>query len=121
MKVIRCLIIYDNVEDYDVLSKYIPPSGSHILITTRYKWMAYRAPGLVLAYELHTFDATQSLELFTHLRQILDNRARSEKELDATRGEHGLEFTRVTVGLTRGSGITIPVRGRRVIYPTGTG
>ncbi len=66
----KWLLIYDNVED-NIPQKAIPTGRGHLLITTRYKWVAFRWGG-GLIHELGTFNENESLDMFEGLCKSYD-------------------------------------------------
>lgn len=39
----KCLYIYDNVDNYALLTDYLPQGSADLLITTRYRWHGWRS------------------------------------------------------------------------------
>jgi len=63
----KWLLVYDNVDEMEILRPYLPSSGP-ILITTRYKSEALRAPGAtVKRLELETFKLEDAAKVFNTL------------------------------------------------------
>ena len=58
------LMVFDNVEDVDAFFKCIPQTKGQILITTRYKRLAFRCPGNAYKMELDSFSEDESLDMF---------------------------------------------------------
>lgn len=63
--------MYNNVEDYDILSNHLPACAGHILITTRYRHTAFalRNQGVTKPLELRPLDIDQSIVLFQEMRR----------------------------------------------------
>ena len=79
----RWLLIYDNVEDLELLTQYLPPSPGPVLITTRMKWIAYCIGGQKEMLELDTFDDDDATALFKNLKDHGKKRDTSPDEQEA--------------------------------------
>lgn len=63
------LLIFDNVEEPGLLQQHLPSAPGPILITTRYRDVAFKAGGIYKNVELLPFDEAQSETLFSALRK----------------------------------------------------
>jgi hypothetical protein len=63
------LLIYDNVEESDLLERYLPSTAGPIIITTRYSDVAFKAGGINKAVELLPFHEDESKIVFAALRK----------------------------------------------------
>lgn len=63
------LLIYDNVEEAELLEKHVPSKPGPILITTRYSSVAFKAGGITEPAELLPFDPVESAVLFSGFRK----------------------------------------------------
>ena len=79
----KWLLIYDNVEDFELLDQYLPPSPGPVLITTRMKWIAYRVGGNNQMLELGTFGDDDATALFKNLKDHGKKRDTPPDEQDA--------------------------------------
>lgn len=79
----RWLLIYDNVEDFELLDQYLPPCPGPVLVTTRMKWIAFRMGGKNERLELETFDDKDATALFKSLKDHGKNRDISPDEQEA--------------------------------------
>lgn len=80
----KWLLIYDNVEDFELLNQYLPPSPGPVLITTRMKWIAFRVGGNKEMLELGTFSDDDTIALFKNLKDHGKKRDTSPDEQEAT-------------------------------------
>ncbi|KPM44905.1 hypothetical protein AK830_g1643 [Neonectria ditissima] len=78
----KWLLVYDNVEDPELLQKALPSGNGRLLLTTRSKWLTLRFKGS-RALELSTFSDDESVELFQGSCRIYD----SEKDRSAEKSE----------------------------------
>lgn len=62
-------MIFDNVEEPGLLQQHLPSAPGPILITTRYRDVAFKAGGIYKNIELLPFDEAQSETLFSALRK----------------------------------------------------
>ena len=79
----KWLLIYDNVEDFDLLDQFLPPSPGPVLITTRMKWIAFRVGGNNKMLELDTFGDDDATVLFKKLKDHGKKRDTSHDEQEA--------------------------------------
>ena len=79
------LLIYDNVEDYSLLSEYLPPEKGSMIITTRYQWLYYEVSGTSARIELEKLSPDDSLVLFNCLRTHRHPQADTKGEEEDTR------------------------------------
>ncbi|RDW75661.1 hypothetical protein BP5796_06482 [Coleophoma crateriformis] len=81
----RWLLIYDNVESWEVLEDFLPSSSGTIIITSRYSWIVHRVPGWRdgCALELETFTEKESFHLFTTLLKMYNPKASPASEKEA--------------------------------------
>ncbi|KAH8704216.1 hypothetical protein BGW36DRAFT_458327 [Talaromyces proteolyticus] len=62
------LLIYDNVDDMKTIEEFLPPFGP-IIITTRYRDEAFKAPGISKKFELQSFNKKEAVAAFNRIRQ----------------------------------------------------
>lgn len=79
----KWLLIYDNVEDFNLLVQYLPPCPGPVLITTRMKWIAFRVGGNNEMLELKTFGHNDATALFKRLKDHGKKRDTSLDEQEA--------------------------------------
>ena len=79
----KWLLIYDNVEDFELLDQYLPPSPGPVLITTRMKWIAFRVGGNNEMLELGPFGDDDATALFKNLKDHGKKRDTSLDEQEA--------------------------------------
>lgn len=79
------MIVYDNVEDLRLLNEFLPQGRGHILITTRYRWLATKVGGHPLKIEIKPFDDDHSQEMFKEICRYYDpDFDRSSEEAEMT-------------------------------------
>ncbi|KAM0186994.1 hypothetical protein ACHAPI_011422 [Fusarium lateritium] len=65
------LLVFDNVESFEILCKYLPTTPGHILVTTRYRHTAFslRSSGSCQLIGLQPFGKEESMNLFKEMRK----------------------------------------------------
>lgn len=63
----KWFLIYDNLEDPNLLREYLPESPGPVLVTTRRKAVASRISGMNKILELQPFERMDAMELFVSL------------------------------------------------------
>jgi hypothetical protein len=81
----KWLFVYDNVENLDLLYKHLPSGHGRIIVTTRYKWLAFKIQGPNAKREVSIFDDEESLELFEGLCTSYDPGINREQEREQIR------------------------------------
>ena len=64
----RWLLIYDNVDDVSLLNNSLLPSTDSIVITTQFKNVVFKVPGVRKGLKLDPLDTNSSLMLFEEIR-----------------------------------------------------
>lgn len=78
-------MIYDNVESLDLLKEFLPQGHGHVLVTTRYKWLAMKIGGRPRRIEIKPFDDDQSLAMFQEVCSYYDPEFDSTSEIEETK------------------------------------
>lgn len=76
----KCLFIYDNVDNYALLTDFLPQGSADLLITTRYRWVAKGVKGKTSVAELTPLSSSDSISLFNTIRKHYSDEEGPENE-----------------------------------------
>lgn len=79
------LLLYDNVDDCDLLNEYLPPDTGSMIITTRFQNVSFGVSGTPTRIQLEKFSPEDSLNLFNGLRLLRHPQADVENEKEQTK------------------------------------
>jgi hypothetical protein len=78
------LLIYDNVQDFNLLNEYLPPETGSMIVTSRFDASSHGMAGRPARVRLQKFNPEQALQLFNNLRLSRDPTCDTQSEEEET-------------------------------------